>query len=220
VAIAACALTLLAPDGELLALLAAAAFGYFYYRRPGSPHRLHAAGSTLAALAWVFLKAGALLFGGGYVLIPLVEPEVVEVYGWMSRAQFLDGIAIGQITPGPITTTATFVGFVAGGPGGALVATAAIFVPSFLFVLFGTGPLMERLRNVPALVALLKGVNPAVVGTIAAAAAKLAAAAVVNPWTGAILALTLVALIRFKVDAPTLIAAAALAGWLCAGWFG
>lgn len=219
------AVTGLFAGGELIALLGAGLVGVWLYGRTGTPTRLSGLGwpllpvlavvtlpQTLGALGWVFLKAGALLFGGGYVLIALVEPEVVDVYGWVTRAQFLDGIAIGQATPGPITTTATFLGFMAAGFPGALVATVAVFVPSFVLVLFGSGPLTSRLQTTPLLKAFLKGVNAAVVGSIAAAAVGLLTAAVVDVWTAAILVAAVIAVVRFKVGTPVLLAGAALVG--------
>ncbi|MBC8120258.1 MAG: chromate efflux transporter [Gemmatimonadaceae bacterium] len=223
-AAASLAVTGLFAGGELIALLGAGLVGVWLYGRTDTPTRLLAMGWPLlpvlavvtlpqiGALGWVFLKAGALLFGGGYVLIALVEPEVVDVYGWVTRAQFLDGIAIGQATPGPITTTATFIGFMAAGFPGALVATVAVFVPAFVLVLFGSGPLTSRLQTAPLLKAFLKGVNAAVVGSIAAAAVGLLTAAVVDVWTAAILVVAVVAVVRFKVGTPVLLAGAALVG--------
>jgi chromate transporter len=166
----------------------------------GLSYSVLAAGSSLLALAWVFLKAGSLLFGGGYVMIPLVEPEVVGQYGWLTHRQLLDGIALGQATPGPIVITATFIGYVAAGLPGAVVATVAIFLPAFVFVLFLTGPFTNRLRNAPRPRAFLKGVNAAVAGSILAAALTLSNTAIVDLPSLAVLAAALVALLWLRWD--------------------
>ena len=135
---------------------------------------------SLAGLALAFLKIGALLFGSGYVLVAFLRSELVEGLGWLTERQLLDAVAVGQVTPGPLFTTATFVGWVVLGPAGALVATAAIFLPGFLFVL-GTVPVLERLRASARATAILDGVGAAALGLIAAVAAQLARAAVLTP---------------------------------------
>ncbi|MFL5732465.1 MAG: chromate efflux transporter [Chloroflexia bacterium] len=210
------AVGLLVPGAEIAALLVAGVAGLLLYApRPASTslksllitptltglwYSVVSTQASVLALAWVFLKAGALLFGGGYVMIPLVEPEVVGQYGWLTHQQFLDGIALGQSTPGPIVITATFIGYVAGGLPGALVATAAIFLPAFVLVLFLTGPFTNRLRNAPRPRAFLKGVNAAVVGAILAAALTLSTSAIIDLPTLAILAASLLALLRLRWD--------------------
>jgi chromate transporter len=132
-----------------------------------------APGAGLGALAWVFLRTGLLLFGGGLVLVPLLAPEVVG-RGWLTQTQFLDGVAIGQATPGPIVMTAVFVGFVVRGWLGAVVATAAVFLPSFVAVLGGSGPFLRRFRERPAVAAFVEGVTAAALGAVLAAAVALA----------------------------------------------
>lgn len=134
---------------------------------------LASAGPGLGALAWVFLRTGLLLFGGGLVLVPLLAPEVVG-RGWLTQSQFLDGVAIGQATPGPIVMTAVFVGFVVRGWLGAVVATAAVFLPSFVAVLAGSGPFLRRFRERPAVAAFVEGVTAAALGAVLAAAVALA----------------------------------------------
>lgn len=129
--------------------------------------------ASLGALAWVSLRTGLLLFGGGLVLVPLLAPEVVG-RGWLTEAQFLDGVALGQATPGPITMTATFVGFAVRGWLGAVVATVAIFLPSFVAVLAGSGPFLRRFRERPAVSTFVEGVTAAALGAILAAVADLA----------------------------------------------
>jgi chromate transporter len=141
--------------------------------------------STLRDLAGVFLRAGGLLFGGGYVLIPLVEDDVTTRYGWLTEQQFLDGVALGQVTPGPIVITATFVGYGAAGLPGAVVATLAVFAPSFVFAI-AAGRFLDAIRAWRPGVAALKGVAPAVVATIAAVSARLGRDAIHDAWTAAI----------------------------------
>lgn len=168
--------------------------------------------ALLAAVAWVFFKAGAFLFGGGYVMIPLLEPDVVGRYGWVTRQQFLDGVALGQATPGPIVITATFLGFLAARWAGAALATAAIFLPAFLFVLFGTGPFTERLRGSPQARAFLKGTSAAAAGAIGAAALALVRPALAGPVQVAIFLAALVALVRYRIDSLWIVGSAAALG--------
>jgi chromate transporter len=170
--------------------------------------------SGLPALAWVFLRTGLLLFGGGLVLVPLLEPAVVG-RGWLTRRQFLDGIAIGQATPGPIVMTAAFVGYLVGGLLGAAVATASIYLPSFAAVLFGSGPLMARYRENPDVAAFVAAVSATALGGVAASALILAPAALDSPFRGVVLALSALALLR-RIPVVWVIAGAALIG-LAAG---
>jgi len=140
---------------------------------------------ALGSLTLVFLRAGGLLFGGGYVLIPLIQDSVTKQHGWVTQQQFLDGVALGQATPGPIVISATFVGYAAGGLAGAVAATVAVFAPAFVFAI-GVGNFLERIRSRNMATAFLKGVGPAVVGTIAAVSAQLGRAAITDGWTVAI----------------------------------
>ncbi len=127
---------------------------------------------TLGGIAAVFLKTGAVLFGSGYVLVAYLEADLVDRLGWLSRAELLDAIAMGQFTPGPVLTTATFVGYQLQGLAGAAVATAAIFAPSFVFVA-ATAPFVARLRAWPPAAAFLDGANAAAVGVMAAVLLRL-----------------------------------------------
>jgi chromate transporter len=146
-----------------------------------------AAGSSLVApfgltaLFLVFLKIGAILFGGGYVLVALIRSNLVTRLGWISERQLLDAIAMGQMTPGPLSTTATFIGYLLGGFPGAVIATVAIFLPAFFFVAI-SGPLVQRLRQSPLAGAVLDGVNVAAVALIAVVTWQLFRSAVVD-WT-------------------------------------
>jgi chromate transporter len=202
---------------EPLILLAAGAIGVVLYMRPQSyPQiRLPALAPSplwlipaLAAsffawrpgefgdLALVFLRAGGLLFGGGYVLIPLIQNSVTEQHGWLTQKQFIDGVALGQATPGPIVITSTFVGYAAAGVAGAVIATVCIFTPAFVFAIAG-GSFLERIRSWTPAAAFLKGVGPAVVGTIAAVAIDLGDEAITNAWTAAVFAIGLALAWRF-----------------------
>jgi chromate transporter len=175
------------------------------------------AGAGLGALAWVCLRTGLLLFGGGLVLVPLLAPEVIG-RGWLTEAQFLDGVALGQATPGPITMTATFVGFAVRGWVGAVVATVAIFLPSFVAVLAGSGPFLRRFRERPAVTAFVEGVTAAALGAILAAVADLARTGLAGWVRVAIFAAALVAML-FRVPVVLAVLAGALLG-MAAGALG
>ena len=170
-------------------------------------------------LTTFFLKTGAFIFGGGLVIIPLLESAVVDDFGWMTRNQFIDGVALGEVTPGPVVITAAFVGYKVAGALGALVATIAIFTPSFLFIMFAS-PFLLRLRQNPWVRSALKGVLPAALGAIATAAIPLAVAALIQPTLPrTIVAITvglaaLVALVRFRRPTWQLVPAGAIAGLL------
>jgi chromate transporter len=118
------------------------------------------------ALAWVALKVGALSYGGGFVIVPLMQHDAVTTYHWMTGTQFLDAVALGQVTPGPVVQTVAVVGYAARGLGGALLAALIAFAPSFIFVLFG-GRHFEQIRSNKAVEAFLTGAGPAVIGAIA-----------------------------------------------------
>jgi chromate transporter len=142
---------------------------------------LVAAAAPSGSLALVFLKTGVLLFGGGLVLVPLLAPEVLG-RGWLTERQFLDGIALGQATPGPIVLTSVFVGYAVGGVLGSIVATAAIYLPSFLAVLAGSGPFLRRFRDQPAVASFVEGVTAAALGAVLAAAILLAETGLAGPF--------------------------------------
>lgn len=130
--------------------------------------------SEIPALAWTALKVGALSYGGGFVIIPLMRGDAVDAYHWMTDAEFLNAVAFGQLTPGPVTQTVAVVGYAAAGLGGALLAAFVAFVPSFLAILLG-GRRFELLRTSPRARAFLDGAGPAAIGAIVGAAVPLAA---------------------------------------------
>jgi chromate transporter len=137
---------------------------------------------SLPLLFGTFLKIGATLYGSGYVLLAFLRADFVDRLGWITDQQLLDAVAIGQVTPGPLFTTATFVGYLLAGIPGALVATVAIFAPAFVFVAM-IGPLADRLRDRPLTAALLDGVNAAALGLMAAVSVQLGLSAVRDPLT-------------------------------------
>jgi chromate transporter len=148
---------------------------------------------SLWALFLIFLKVGATLFGSGYVLLAFLQTDLVDRLHWITQAQLLDAIAAGQITPGPIFTTATFVGYLVGGVGGAIVATVGIFLPGFLLVSL-SGPLIPKLRQSPVTSAVLSGVNAASLGLMGAVAIRLAQGTITDVLSASLALATLVAL--------------------------
>jgi chromate transporter len=163
----------------------------------------------LGALAWVALKVGALSYGGGFVIVPLMQGDAVDRYGWMTDAQFLNAVALGQVTPGPVIHTVTAVGYAAAGVGGGLLAAGVAFAPSFLLVLVGA-PRFDDLRANPDVRAFLDGAGPAAIGAILGSALVLAAA-LSEAWQFAVLAAAAVLLLvaRRGVVLTLLLAAAA-----------
>jgi chromate transporter len=141
---------------------------------------LFASYGVLWEIARVFLTAGAITFGGGFVMIPLLEHEVVNQAGWLSHQQFADAMALGQVTPGPVVITATFIGFSAAGVVGAVLATVAIFLPSFL-IASSAARYLEQFRANRQVNAFLKGLAPAVLGMLLAAAISLGRAGIASP---------------------------------------
>ncbi len=170
----------------------------------------------VGALAWTAFKVGALSFGGGFVIIPLMQGDAVHVYHWMTNTEFLNAVALGQVTPGPVVSTVAAVGYAAHGLAGGLLAAFVAFLPSFSFVLLGGGR-FERLRGNHAARAFLDGAGPAAIGAIFGAAVTLAAA-LQEAWQGGVLAgaaLALLVLRRGVVE--TLLAAGAVGVALALG---
>jgi chromate transporter len=161
------------------------------------------------ALVWTALKVGALAFGGGFVIIPLMQSDAVTTYHWMTHTQFLSAVALGQITPGPVTQTVAAVGYSAGGLGAGLLAATVAFAPSFSFILFGAAR-FERLLVDQRVRAFLAGAAPAAAGAIIGSAVPLAGA-LVEHWQYAVLALAAIALLLLRQPVvPTLLGAAAI----------
>ena len=181
-----------------------------------------AAGATAAApvsllgLFLTFAKLGAVVFGSGYVLLAFLRADLVDRLHWLTEPQLLDAVAVGQVTPGPVFTTATFIGYLVAGVPGAAVATVAIFLPGFLLVA-ATRPLVARVRRSATAGAFLDGVNVASLGLMAVVTVQLARAAIVDVPTLLIALVGTVALVRFKVNATWLIAGAAIVGAVVRG---
>jgi len=165
----------------------------------------------LPLLFLTFLKIGAVLYGSGYVLLAFLRADFVVRFGWLTDQQLIDAVAIGQVTPGPVFTTATFIGFILGGAPGALLATLGIFLPSFIFVAI-SNPLIPRIRNSAWVSGLLDGVNVTSLGLMAAVTWQLGRASLTDPLTLLIALASLGLLFRFKVNSTWLIASGAIIG--------
>jgi chromate transporter len=159
----------------------------------------------------VFLKIGSVLYGSGYVLLAFLRSDQVERLGWLTEEQLLDAVAIGQFTPGPLFTTATFIGYLLAGVPGAAVATAGIFLPSFLFVAI-SGPVVPMLRRSALAGAVLDGIVVGSLALMGAVTLSLARAAVVDWITGVLMLVSAVALFRFRVNSAWLVLGAGLIG--------
>lgn len=168
---------------------------------------------ALPQLFWVFLKIGSVLFGSGYVLLAFLRADFVDRLGWLTETQLLDAVAVGQFTPGPVFTTATFVGYLLGGAAGAALATAGIFLPAFFFVAI-SGPLVPRMRASRTAGAVLDGVTAASLALMAVVTWHLAVGAIVDVTSVVLLAVSFVLLVRLRVNTAWLVAGGAIAGWL------
>ncbi|MGZ6640420.1 MAG: chromate efflux transporter [Solirubrobacteraceae bacterium] len=169
-----------------------------------------AASGGLLSLAWVAFKVGALSYGGGFVIVPLMQHDAVTVYHWMTAGQFLNAVALGQVTPGPVVLTVAVVGYAAAGVGGGLLAAAVAFAPSFSFILIGAER-FDRLRADRTVRAFLDGAGPAAIGAIAGAAIPLALA-LGEPWQVGVLAGAAVALFALRRGVVVTLIAAAVVG--------
>jgi chromate transporter len=172
------------------------------------------ASGSLDRIFLVFLKIGSVLFGSGYVLLAFLRSDVVVRYGWLTEGQLLDAIAVGQVTPGPVFSAATFVGYLVAGVPGAAAATVGIFLPAFVFVA-ASGPIVARIRRSPAAGALLDGVNVASLALMAVVTAQLARGAV-RDVPSAVLALSAFLLLRHGLNASWVVLGGAVAGGLLA----
>lgn len=171
--------------------------------------------TSIGRLFLVFVKAGAFLYGSGYVLLAFLQNDLVDRFGVLTQQQLLDAVAIGQFTPGPVFTTATFIGYVLAGLPGAVVATVGIFLPSFLFVGAIT-PLARRIRDRLWTAALLDGVNAAALGLMAGVTIQIAGDGVVDPVSLCLAAVAALLLWRTKLNSAWLVIGGAAAGVLAA----
>ncbi|OJF10544.1 chromate efflux transporter [Couchioplanes caeruleus] len=208
---------------ELLLLAVAGVLGLAaHLRHTGVPHKPGALTLALAApmgqpdlpsLAGVFLKAGALLFGGGAVLLALLRGELVVDRGWITESQLLDAIAVGQVTPGPVLNTATFLGYTLGGLPGALIVTIVVVLPSFV-LMAAAGPLLRLIRSYSWTRAVLDGVTLGVIGVLAGVTVEFGRTGIIDPLTAAVAAGAALILWRRPRSALVLVAAGAAFGLL------
>lgn len=168
---------------------------------------------SLVLLFLFFLKVGAVLYGSGYVLLAFIRADLVERWHWLTESQLLDAIAVGQITPGPVFTTATFIGYVLGGTKGAAVATVGIFLPAFVFAA-ASGPLVPRIRKSPTAGAFLDGVNAAALALMVVVTYQLGRAAIVDVTTIALALISGIILLRFRLNSAWLVLGGGIAGFL------
>jgi chromate transporter len=186
---------------------------------PGIVPMLKSAGAAVAIVPFsvlglflFFLKVGAVLYGSGYVLLAFLQADLVDRLHWITQSQLLDAVAVGQVTPGPVFTTATFIGYLLGGTAGAVAATLAIFAPGFIFVA-ASRPLIPRIRRSMTAGAFLDGVNVGALALLAAITLQLARAALVDGTTAALAAISAPLLIYTRVNSAWLILAAGIAGF-------
>ncbi|MGI9068069.1 MAG: chromate transporter, partial [Pyrinomonadaceae bacterium] len=165
--------------------------------------------ALLLLLSTIFLRMGAITFGGGFVMIPLIEAEVVDSHHWLTHQEFVDAAALGQITPGPVLIMATFIGYRVAGTLGAIVATISIFLPSFLMTVVA-GSSLARFQNNKIVQSFLKGVTPAVVGLLVAAGISIGRAGI-HTWAGLLIAIAAgFVLVRYRPNAIWVILGAGL----------
>lgn len=178
-----------------------------------SPSLIVPASFKMSTLFLIFLKIGSVLYGSGYVLVAFLRADLVERFGWLTEQQLIDAIAIGQMTPGPLFTTATFIGYVLGGMPAALLATLGIFLPSYIFVAI-SNPVIPRLRQSVWAGNLLDGVIVASLGLMAAVTFQLGTAALIDVPTLTIFLISAVLLFRYRLSSTWLIFGGALTGFL------
>ena len=171
---------------------------------------------SLSLLFLFFLKVGAVLYGSGYVLLAFIRADLVNRWHWLTESQLLDAIAVGQVTPGPVFTTATFIGYVLGGTKGAAVATVGIFLPAFVFVAV-SGPLVPRIRRSPTAGAFLDGVNAAAMSLMVVVTYQLGRAAIIDLPTIALAVISGALLFGFRLNSAWLVLGGGIAGWLFYG---
>ncbi len=170
----------------------------------------------LGRLFLSFLKIGSVVFGSGYVLLAFLRSEFVDHLHWLTEKQLIDAVAVGQFTPGPVFTTATFIGYLVSGLPGALLATLGIFLPGFVFVAI-SGPVIPKIRRSPAAGAVLDGVVAGSLALIAVVAWQLGKASVTDWLTVSILVVSMIAILQFKVNSAWLILGAGVVGWVAGG---
>lgn len=176
-----------------------------------------ATSASLGSLFLVFLKVGAVVFGSGYVLLAFLRADLVVHRGWVTDSQLVDAVAVGQVTPGPVFTTATFIGYLLGGIRGAVVATVGIFLPAFALVAV-SGPLVPRIRKSKIAGAFLDGVNVGSLALMAAVTWELGRASLVGAVTILLTVVSLIALLRFRLNSAWLVLIGAITGLIINGF--
>ena len=176
-----------------------------------------ATSASLGSLFLVFLKVGAVVFGSGYVLLAFLRADLVVHRGWVTDSQLVDAVAVGQVTPGPVFTTATFIGYLLGGIRGAVVATVGIFLPAFVLVAV-SGPLVPRIRKSKIAGAFLDGVNVGSLALMAAVTWELGRASLVGAVTILLTVVSLIALLRFRLNSAWLVLIGAITGLIINGF--
>lgn len=219
--IAAFLLTALWRMDIILLLLLAGGVGIAVYAVPFRGSRLFSLPllDVYGPLSLLFLKTGAFIYGGGYVIIPFIQQEVVERLQWMRAEAFLDGISLSQITPGPIVNVSAFVGYQVAGVSGAVLAAFSVFLPAFLFII-GAATVMDRVRQSVKAQGFLKGINAAVVGAILGATVPLAREAIVDPLAALVVIAAFAFQWRYGVAPPWVVVAAGAVGLVVTTWAG
>jgi len=167
----------------------------------------------LTHLSWVFLKTGFVFFGGGFLLIPLLHRELVVHTHWLTAREFVDGVALSQLTPGPVAILATFCGYRMGGVTGAIVATVFVFMPAFVLMVVLSG-MYGRVEQFPLAREVLSVFPPAIVGMLVATAWEIGRPVALSPWRVFATLVSFLAMVRFRVNPALLIVAGALIGWI------
>jgi len=180
---------------------------------PARAPAIDAAGGGLLDIGAFFFSVGALSFGGGLSMIAFIQDQVVNEYHWLTQREFIDGLALGQLTPGPILMVSAYVGYKLAGIAGAMVAAAAIFLPAFILML-GILPVFERVRRLSWMKAAVKGIGPAVIGVLLVTLAQMAPSAVPDPMAGVIFFVAATAMLGWKIGALKAMLAGALLGTL------
>ncbi len=172
--------------------------------------------SLLLKLSWVFLKIGTFTFGGGIVIIPMIENEVVNNYGWLTKAEFIDAVTLGQITPGPIIISATFIGYKVCGIVGATIATASVILPSFVMICLATEAI-KKFRENKILANFLRGARIAVIGMVFDAGVSIGRSSLVDLKTVLIAAASIICLFKYKINPIWVLLGAATVGLVWGG---
>jgi chromate transporter len=167
--------------------------------------------TTLFQLAWVFLKIGTFTFGGGIVIIPMIENEVVNNYGWLTKTEFIDAVTLGQITPGPVIVSGTFIGYKACGILGAIVATASVILPSFIMICLATEAI-KKFRENKILANFLRGARIAVIGMVFDAGVSIGRSSLIDTKTIIIALLSIIFLFKYKVNPIWILLGAGIVG--------